>query len=91
MSQAVVGFGEIMLRLASPGRERLEQALPGTLDASFGGVFLGPSGGNESVVAVRVDGMEFGAKHAPSGSPVDHFGYYAGMFAVFGGVVEEFG
>jgi 2-dehydro-3-deoxygluconokinase len=37
MNQTVVGFGEIMLRLATPGRQRLEQSLPGAIDASFGG------------------------------------------------------
>ena len=30
-------FGEIMLRLAAPGKQRLAQALPGTLDATYGG------------------------------------------------------
>ncbi len=33
----IAGFGEVMLRLCPPGRHRLLQALPGTLDATFGG------------------------------------------------------
>lgn len=36
-SNVVVGFGEIMTRLSSPGFSRLRQCLPGTLDASFAG------------------------------------------------------
>jgi 2-dehydro-3-deoxygluconokinase len=33
----VVTFGEIMLRLATPGFARFQQAMPGTLNASFAG------------------------------------------------------
>jgi 2-dehydro-3-deoxygluconokinase len=33
----IVTFGEVMLRLASPGFYRLRQAIPGSLDATFGG------------------------------------------------------
>lgn len=34
---SVVTFGEIMLRLATPGFARFQQAMPGTLNASFAG------------------------------------------------------
>ena len=37
MKPLVAGFGEIMLRLSPEGFLRLNQALPGTLRASFGG------------------------------------------------------
>ena len=30
-------FGEVMLRLGAPGKLRLAQSLPGTLEATFGG------------------------------------------------------
>ena len=33
----IAGFGEVMLRLAAPGRKRLSQALPGELVATYGG------------------------------------------------------
>ena len=33
----VVAFGEIMLRLSTPGTSRFAQAIPGTLDTVFGG------------------------------------------------------
>ena len=33
----IAGFGEVMLRLCPPGVKRFAQALPGTLEASFGG------------------------------------------------------
>jgi len=33
----IAGFGEVMLRLAAPGRKRLAQALPGELTATYGG------------------------------------------------------
>lgn len=33
----IVTFGEVMLRLAPPGFYRLRQAIPGSLDATFGG------------------------------------------------------
>jgi 2-dehydro-3-deoxygluconokinase len=33
----IVGFGEVMLRLATEGRLRLRQAVPGRLEATFGG------------------------------------------------------
>ncbi|MFM7836038.1 MAG: sugar kinase, partial [Planctomycetaceae bacterium] len=33
----IVTFGEIMLRLAPPGVDRLQQALPGSLNAAFAG------------------------------------------------------
>ena len=33
----IAAFGEVMLRLAAPGRQRIGQALPGTLNATFGG------------------------------------------------------
>lgn len=35
--KTIVGFGEVMLRLCPPGKHRFGQALPGTLDATFGG------------------------------------------------------
>lgn len=37
MVKMIAGFGEVMLRLCPPGRLRLTQALPGTLQATFGG------------------------------------------------------
>lgn len=37
MKAAIVSFGEVMARLAPPGLQRFRQALPGTLDATFGG------------------------------------------------------
>lgn len=37
MTPLIAGFGEIMLRLSPKGHLRLNQALPGTLQASFGG------------------------------------------------------
>lgn len=37
MSKLTVGFGEVMLRLAPPERKRFGQALPGSLNATFGG------------------------------------------------------
>ena len=33
----IAGFGEVMLRLCPPGKKRFAQALPGTLDATYGG------------------------------------------------------
>ena len=33
----LVGFGEVMLRLCPPERKRFAQALPGQLEATFGG------------------------------------------------------
>ena len=33
----VVTFGEVMLRLATPGFARFQQAMPGSLNASFAG------------------------------------------------------
>ncbi len=33
----VAGFGEVMLRLCPPGRKRFAQAMPGQLEATFGG------------------------------------------------------
>lgn len=33
----IVTFGEIMLRLSSPGHQRLRQSIPGSLNATFGG------------------------------------------------------
>ena len=33
----IAGFGEVMLRLCPPGVKRFAQALPGTLESSFGG------------------------------------------------------
>lgn len=33
----IAGFGEVMLRLAAPGRKRMRQALPGELIGTFGG------------------------------------------------------
>lgn len=33
----LLGFGEVMLRLGTPGRMRFRQSLPGPLEASFGG------------------------------------------------------
>jgi len=33
----IVAFGEVMLRLAPPGMERFRQALPGSVDGTFGG------------------------------------------------------
>lgn len=33
----IAGFGEVMLRLAPQGKKRFAQALPGSLDATFGG------------------------------------------------------
>ncbi|NMA45622.1 MAG: sugar kinase [Lentisphaerae bacterium] len=35
--KTVVGFGEVMLRLCPPGKQRFGQALPGSLQATFGG------------------------------------------------------
>lgn len=37
MDKVFAGFGEIMLRLCPQGRKRFAQALPGELDATFGG------------------------------------------------------
>ena len=37
MEEWIAGFGEVMLRLAPAGKTRLAQALPGTLEATFGG------------------------------------------------------
>ncbi|MBO4619541.1 MAG: sugar kinase [Victivallales bacterium] len=37
MDKVIAGFGEVMLRLCPPGRQRFAQALPGTLQATFGG------------------------------------------------------
>lgn len=37
MNKVFAGFGEIMLRLCPPGKKRFAQALPGELDATFGG------------------------------------------------------
>lgn len=36
-NKVIAGFGEIMLRLAAPGRKRLTQSLPGELVATYGG------------------------------------------------------
>ena len=36
-NRIAAAFGEVMLRLAAPDRNRMIQALPGTLDAKFGG------------------------------------------------------
>ena len=33
----IAAFGEVMLRLCPPGKKRFAQALPGTLEATFGG------------------------------------------------------
>jgi 2-dehydro-3-deoxygluconokinase len=33
----IAGFGEVMLRLCPSGKKRFCQALPGSLEASFGG------------------------------------------------------
>lgn len=37
MEQYIAGFGEVMLRLAPAGKTRFAQALPGTLEATYGG------------------------------------------------------
>ncbi|MDD3154260.1 MAG: sugar kinase [Victivallaceae bacterium] len=37
MSKVIAGFGEVMLRLCPAGKKRLEQVLPGALEATFGG------------------------------------------------------
>ena len=37
MEKWIAGFGEVMLRLAPAGKTRFAQALPGTLEATFGG------------------------------------------------------
>ena len=37
MDKVVAGFGEVMLRLSPGGKKRFSQALPGTLEATFGG------------------------------------------------------
>ena len=37
MEKVIAGFGEVMLRLAPAGKTRFAQALPGTLEATFGG------------------------------------------------------
>lgn len=35
--KVIAGFGELMLRLSPPGKSRLCQTLPGTLEATYGG------------------------------------------------------
>lgn len=37
MEKFIAGFGEVMLRLAPAGKTRFAQALPGTLEATYGG------------------------------------------------------
>ena len=37
MDKLVAGFGEVMLRLSPGGKKRFSQALPGVLEATFGG------------------------------------------------------
>lgn len=37
MKKYIAGFGEVMLRLAPQGKTRFAQALPGSLEATFGG------------------------------------------------------
>lgn len=37
MEKVIAGFGEVMVRLCPQGRHRFAQALPGTLEATFGG------------------------------------------------------
>jgi 2-dehydro-3-deoxygluconokinase len=57
----VVTFGEVMLRLCPPGFLRLEQTLPGRLDATFGGgevnvaVSIARQGGNAAFLTVLPD------------------------------------
>lgn len=48
----VAGFGEVMVRLAAPDKKRINQAVPGLLDATFGG--------GEANVTVSI--ARFGAK-----------------------------
>ncbi len=57
----VVTFGEVMLRLAPPGALRLDQVLPGSLDATFGGaevnvaVSIAAQGGQAAYCTVLPD------------------------------------
>ena len=88
----IAGFGEVMLRLCPPGRNRFAQALPGQLDATFGGgeanvcaslALLGAKSRYLTALPENPVSGAFAAQMRGIGVDVDHILYRPGRMGVY--------